>query len=380
MATTPDNEELAAILGNREYRDLNDLRASLMKFGWIEQSPALLDEDGVVLNGNTRLALAAELGIEAVKQTVHLGHGDEADAKRLALSVGLNMGQNSLTQNDRRRIAEHLYKRKGWTMERIGEALNFSKQTISLDLSNCPTIGQLKPAKTDTNPKGAGRPKGSGRNAKPGPRPRPNQTDPVKDKIVAMSERGLPSREIAAEVGVNERAIRRALEIENAKKEAVEREKAQEIALSQSAQKRLEHAIARETKKLRAAFEQSIQAEIERRINEMVLPSFRKREAEYRLVLRARRGLLDKASYTKILRTLHPDFNTDPDKKPQCDEAFNLFRNLKKALLNESDDPTPASAIPATAAEMMELARKVREERARARQAKANSGTGASVH
>ena len=43
-------------------------------------------------------------------------------------------------------------------MERIGEALGVAKSTIHEDLANCSTVEQLKPTKSDTNPKGAGRP------------------------------------------------------------------------------------------------------------------------------------------------------------------------------------------------------------------------------
>ena len=42
-------------------------------------------------------------------------------------------------------------------MERIADALNVSKNTIHHDLANCSTVEQLKPAKTVSNPKGAGR-------------------------------------------------------------------------------------------------------------------------------------------------------------------------------------------------------------------------------
>jgi transcriptional antiterminator len=41
-------------------------------------------------------------------------------------------------------------------MERIAEALNVSKMTISNDLVNCKAPLQSKPAKTASNPKGAG--------------------------------------------------------------------------------------------------------------------------------------------------------------------------------------------------------------------------------
>jgi hypothetical protein len=46
-------------------------------------------------------------------------------------------------------------------MEQIATQLGVSVQTISNDLVNFPTAGKSKPAKTASNPKGAGRPKGS---------------------------------------------------------------------------------------------------------------------------------------------------------------------------------------------------------------------------
>jgi hypothetical protein len=52
------------------------------------------------------------------------------------------------------RIAEHLYGKREWTMQRIAEALGVSKSQISNDLEGFPVSG--KPAR----PKG-GRPKGS---------------------------------------------------------------------------------------------------------------------------------------------------------------------------------------------------------------------------
>lgn len=367
---TPENEELANLLNNRDWRDLSDLRTSLKEHGWINEAPAFVDEDGVVLNGNTRLALAKELGIEPVIKMVHLGQGEEADARRLALSIGLNMGQNSLTPNDRKRIAEHLYTKKGWTMERVGEALNVDKATISRDLSNCCTLQQLKPAKTDANPKGAGRPKGSTKADKPSRKTPPT---PVKDKIVALNEQGVPPEAIVSEVGCHPRTVQRVLDIEHEKQEVANQNKELEVALSQSAQKRLEYAIQQETKRLEAAFKQRVVDETERRLEEFILPRLREREAECIKTLQRRKGLIDKATYIKILRTLHPDFNTDPDKKPQCDEAFNLFRNLKTALLSEKDDPTPAPQVPRNAAEMMEWARKAREAKAKAKHNQASS-------
>ena len=47
-----------------------------------------------------------------------------------------------------------------WNEQRIADALGVSQATISGDLGNLSTPDKLKPAKSKTNPKGAGRPKG----------------------------------------------------------------------------------------------------------------------------------------------------------------------------------------------------------------------------
>jgi hypothetical protein len=52
-------------------------------------------------------------------------------------------------------------------MERIAEALNVSQATISGDLGNLSTPDKSKPAKTASNPKGAGRPKSSSGGRRP---------------------------------------------------------------------------------------------------------------------------------------------------------------------------------------------------------------------
>jgi hypothetical protein len=46
--------------------DDGELRSSMQQFGWIEEFPAMADENGVVLVGHRRLQIAKELGIEPV--------------------------------------------------------------------------------------------------------------------------------------------------------------------------------------------------------------------------------------------------------------------------------------------------------------------------
>jgi predicted ArsR family transcriptional regulator len=62
----------------------------------------------------------------------------------------------------RQALAEQLY-RQGFTMEQIAKQFGVNKAQISRDLANCCDVQQLNPAKSETNPKGAGRPKGSRR-------------------------------------------------------------------------------------------------------------------------------------------------------------------------------------------------------------------------
>ena len=156
--TTPNIADLVKQL--RAMIEPNDaeLRESLKQNGWVAQLPAIADEHGVILVGNRRTAFAKELGIEPVVEIVTFGTGSEADVARLKLASVSNIGGVAMTPKDRKRIAEHLEKLH-WTQRNIALALGVGLGTVSRDLANCSTTEQLKPAKTATNPKGAGRPK-----------------------------------------------------------------------------------------------------------------------------------------------------------------------------------------------------------------------------
>ena len=133
--------------------DLTELR-ELMKFGWSDQFPAIVDENGVVLVGHRRLKAAKELGIEPVIKKLHFGSGPAADAEQFKVAFVSNMGGKPFTKEDRKRFAEYLYGEQEFTMSRIAEALQVSVNTIHHDLKGFFEIE--KPPR----PKG-GRPKGS---------------------------------------------------------------------------------------------------------------------------------------------------------------------------------------------------------------------------
>jgi ParB-like chromosome segregation protein Spo0J len=121
-----------------------DLRESLQAFGWIPELPGLQDERGVILIGNRRLAIATELGIDPVMKTVQIGHGDEADARRLKITIASNIGQKTLTSSDRKRIARALYADYDWSMPKIAEALQVGTSTVGRDVKGISQRGKRK--------------------------------------------------------------------------------------------------------------------------------------------------------------------------------------------------------------------------------------------
>ena len=174
--------------------DDSELRESLKELGWIKEFPALVDENGVVLVGHRRMKIAEEENIEPAIKNLNLGKGDAADAKRLRLAIVSNIGSKPMTPEDRKRIAEHLYGEREWTMERIAEALNVSTRQISKDLEG------FEPSSKPPRPKG-GRPKGSRSRKKPGPAPNTKETPAPQAPPVepANSDSIAPSPPIAAD-------------------------------------------------------------------------------------------------------------------------------------------------------------------------------------
>ena len=79
------------------------------------------------LPGNRRTRIATELNIAPVVKVLTLGSGEAADIERFKLAFISNLGGVSLTPEDRKRIAIHLYQQHGWTQQRMGEALGVSQ-------------------------------------------------------------------------------------------------------------------------------------------------------------------------------------------------------------------------------------------------------------
>jgi hypothetical protein len=140
----------------RDIGDLTELRESMQAHGWVKEFPAIQDERGITLVGNRRLAVARELHIEPVIQTIVIGDGDAADARRLRLAVVSNTGGKGFTPTDRKRLAEYLKLERGWAQQAIAEALSVGQATVSRDLEELSTVNNSPNQK-----KGPGRPRKS---------------------------------------------------------------------------------------------------------------------------------------------------------------------------------------------------------------------------
>jgi hypothetical protein len=192
---------------------------------------------------------------------------------------------------------------------------------------------------------------------------RSRQTDSQEDRIVALHDAGLSSTEIAKELGVGARAVRHILEDEKIRREAAAAPPIDPSALSLGAQKKLDLAIEQHRRKLVREFEQRVQDECKARVEATILPAYNEERADYRAIIKARKGLMDRATYRKILSCLRPDRVSDPAFKGKYEEAFRLFTEMEKLLLDEKENPTSFWKMPNTYAEMMELKRQATERR-----------------
>jgi hypothetical protein len=324
--------------------DNTELRESMKTFGWVKEFPALLDERDYVLVGNRRMAIAKELGIAPITKTLQFGEGDAADAERLKLAIASNIGGKPLTRADRKRLAHYLYERE-WTMARIGEALNVSLNTVHHDLDGFSTVE--KPSRSK-----GGRPKGSSKAAKSERKLGVESCAPeeqIKRQAAAslVLDKGYGLEEAGAELDIGSRdPIRLAVAYEQGRRAAQAEPEIEQAALSLTAQQKLDAAIRQHKRKLDIEFEQRVQDEYRKRMND-VLPEFKEQQEHYERVIKNRKGILSRADFKKILSRLHPDNVQGGESKRRNEEAFHIFKRLELQLLDEKAAPTPVIDMPA---------------------------------
>jgi hypothetical protein len=332
--------------------DDTELRKSMQTFGWVEQFPAIKDQDGVVLVGHRRLKIAAELNITPVVVVVDCDN----DPERWRIALASNIGNQPLSATDRKCIAMHLYTTKQMTMKDISHALGVSEMTISRALSDSNTVLESKPhAKTATNPKGSGRPKGS---SKP-KNPAQEANAPRNEQIVELHNAGQTSAEIGKQFGLTSRVVCQIVE----RAECFEkgREQGQQEAytrddLSPTAQQKFDAAVKRMRAELEAEITERVRTELNEAFEATTVPYYIKRMQKlYDDIVRMRvHGFLTRKEFKRIQACLHTDGKNVPDE--WRNDAFNVFTNLEPMLLGESERPTPEPVrLPTTVQELMAL-------------------------
>jgi hypothetical protein len=183
------------------------------------------------------------------------------------------------------------------------------------------------------------------------------------NEIIALADEGRSFKEIAAETGVGRRQVRHVVERERIRREGAAQAAVDPAALSISAQEKLAASIRQHKRKLDLEFEHRVLAECKRRLDEISLPHYAKELAELERSIRSRKRVMDRITYRKILACLHPDRVHDPMMKRRYEEAFRLFTELEKSVLDEKESPTKLRQMPRTYEELMAMKAKVQAER-----------------
>lgn len=99
-------------------------------------------------------------------------------------------------------------------------------------------------------------------------------------------------------------------------------------------------------------FEEKVKAEVDKRLNDLVLPHYNSKMAQYNAVVKARNGVFTRAEFRKLVAALHPDAHP-VDRKDKYSELFNMVMQHELVLCPEKELPTTTTPLPKSSAEML---------------------------
>jgi hypothetical protein len=310
--------------------------------------------------------------------------GDRTCPDNCLLASWHSLPDDQKTPARRRPIVEQLRK-QDYSQQAIARQLGVSQDTISNDCETLTTVVNVKGRGKDTlgRKKSAGRPKGSGQR-RSGPQPARRTTEPQKAQAAAtlVLDRGMTYEQAKNEVGLKSvQPVKVAVAEENIRREP----QVARADLSMTAQQKVDAWKRQEQRKLEGGFEERVMLECRRRLNDVSLPSYLQQLKDLERSIANRKGVMDGVTYKKILACLHPDrliglLASTEDERPRLlrryEEAFRLFTELEKRVLDEKESPTAFRRdIPRTYEELMAAREKVRaanRERAMRGKAKAS--------
>lgn len=234
--------------------------------------------------------------------------------------------------------AEQLY-RQGNTMEQIATQLGVTNQTISNDLRKFPNDLEIKkPAKTATNPKGAGRPKGNGKRGRPH-KPRNGQDQAA---ALLMLDEGKSRVEAAQATGLRQNVVQLSMERELGRRETLNQllDAAAVEHFADKGKLKIEDAIRIHKARLDRQFEQRVNEEVIRRIAEADDAAREQNKQMRTQILGLERVIRQSALFTieqfnTLRRCLHPDRIqrlNDPEMIEDFERAAQLLSEKKRPL------------------------------------------------
>jgi hypothetical protein len=242
----------------------------------------------------------------------------------------------------RKQEAERLYK-QGFSMEAIALLFDVTAMTISRDLEEFSHDVKTQDRVSKRGRKGEGRPRGKRqvtRRSGPSPEVEQKMAEGVLDEGKTLEQVtkdfGLPSVQHA--------------KIAVAREEGRREPKVERGDLSMSAQQKFDAAMRAYKAKLDADFNNRVNQRVREFLEETILPKHRQEQEQAYKIMRARKGIMDKASFRLIWSALHPDSRKSISDRKLA-EAFDVFSRLEKLLLDEKQSPTDFQKLPATMAE-----------------------------
>lgn len=178
---------------------------------------------------------------------------------------------------------------------------------------------------------------------------------PKADEILACRDSGLTARETAIKLGRDETIVNRVIREEKIRS-GLEVEITPEM-LSLTDRQKLDLAIQQHKEKLDREFFNKVNARVQEFLEQTLGPILQKEQDEAKRIMEARKGVMDRKAYRKILSCLHPDRVSDAEQKKLYEQAFLIFTVLEKRLLDEKNSPTTFVNIPKTSSEWDELKR-----------------------
>lgn len=244
----------------------------------------------------------------------------------------------------RQPLARKLYG-QGFSPENIASQFGVDARTIYRDLETFDSVSNVKGDGKDTlgRKKSTGRPKGSKARRK-------NELPSAELAAKKILDEGKSYGQAEKESGLSNIVLRAAVAREEGRREGRADPEIALADLSITAQQKNEIWRRQEQARLAAQFKQQVLDEVRRRIDEIILPHWKEQIDQAKELYKHRRGAMDKPTFNKIRRALHPDSRNSISDKVLA-EAFDTFMSLEKFLLDENDSPTDIGPLPDSLAE-----------------------------